>query len=176
MRILFPSHTITNWLAILFWSSLIWYFPWEWSRMEKWGKIVDTGIRALTKRKCCWWACSSKYCRKVKQEKIWGNRRICRKSFLLITTYPLCPNTTHSSSFAPKVLLIFTSENGQEIDSGYPKSNRRKRTKMYHSFPMTYTRLLLILIRNNKIFVIPTKLRNLLIQKDTIPMPVRIPW
>ena len=55
---------------------------------------------------------------------------------------------------------MITQEHGKKIDSRYSQSNKRKMIKVYHSFPMTYTELLPILIQNYKIFVLPTKPRR----------------
>ena len=41
-----------------------------------------------------------------------------------------------------------------------PGCNKRKRTKVYHSLPMTYKELLPVLIQNYEIFVIPTRPRR----------------
>ena len=54
----------------------------------------------------------------------------------------------------------FAREHGQESDSSYPWGNKRKRTKVYHSLPMTYKELLSVLIQNYGIFVIPARPRR----------------
>ena len=61
----------------------------------------------------------------------------------------------------PQVDLLpsqrFAQEHGQESDSSYPRGNKRKRIKVYHSLLMTYEELLLVLIQNYGIFVIPAR-------------------
>ena len=54
----------------------------------------------------------------------------------------------------------FARECDQESDSSYPRGNKGKRTKVYHSLPMTYEELLPVLIQNYGIFVIPAKPRR----------------
>ena len=54
----------------------------------------------------------------------------------------------------------FARERGQEFDSSYPQGNKRKRTKVYHSFPMIYRELLLVLIENYRISIIPSRSRR----------------
>ena len=51
----------------------------------------------------------------------------------------------------------FASKCDQESDSSYPRDNKRKRIKVYHSLPMTYGELLPMLIHNYRIFVIPAR-------------------
>ena len=50
----------------------------------------------------------------------------------------------------PQVDLLpsqrFARERGQESDSSYLRSNKKKRTKVYHSLLMTYRELLPVLI------------------------------
>ena len=65
----------------------------------------------------------------------------------------------------------FAWEHGQSSDSSYPRGNKRKMTKVYHSLPMSYRELLPILIKNYGISVIPTRPRSLHIWKSTMSMP-----
>ena len=54
----------------------------------------------------------------------------------------------------------FTQEYNQGSDLGYYQSKKRKRTKVYHPLPMSYTELLPILIQNYGISAIPAKPRR----------------
>ena len=54
----------------------------------------------------------------------------------------------------------FARERDQKFDSSYPRGNKRKRTKVYHSLPMTYRELLLVLIQNYEISVILARPRR----------------
>ena len=54
----------------------------------------------------------------------------------------------------------FAREYGQKSDSSYPRGNKRKKIKVYHSLPMTYRELLPVLIQNYEIFIIPARLRR----------------
>ena len=51
-------------------------------------------------------------------------------------------------------------KSSQESDSSYYQSKKRKRTKVYHPLPMSYTELLPILIQNYGISVIPARPRR----------------
>ena len=68
------------------------------------------------------------------------------------------------SSLVPLVDLHspqrFIQECDQEFDSSYPRGNKRKRIKVYHSLPMTYKKLLPVLIQNYGIPIIPVRLRR----------------
>ena len=52
-----------------------------------------------------------------------------------------------------------------------PEAIKRKKTKVYHSLPMSYGELLSVLIQNYEISVIPVRPRDLHIQKDMMAMP-----
>ena len=54
----------------------------------------------------------------------------------------------------------FTQEYDQRSDPGYYQSKKRKRTKVYHPLPMSYTELLPILIQNYGISTIPARPRR----------------
>ena len=54
----------------------------------------------------------------------------------------------------------FAQEYDQGSDSSYYQSKKRKRTKVYHPLPMSYTELLPILIQNYGISAIPARLRR----------------
>ena len=54
----------------------------------------------------------------------------------------------------------FAQEYDQESDSGYYQSKKRKRTKVYHTLPMSYGELLPILVQNYGISVIPARSRG----------------
>ena len=54
----------------------------------------------------------------------------------------------------------FAREYDQGSDSGYYQSKKRKRTKVYHAFPMSYGELLPILVQNYGISVIPARPRR----------------
>ena len=83
----------------------------------------------------------------------------------------------HSSSYAQVPLIDFLSpqkfvrKHDRDFDSSYPRGNKEKRAKVYHSLPMFYEELLPVLIWNYGIFVIPAKPRRPHIQKDTMSMP-----
>ena len=48
----------------------------------------------------------------------------------------------------------------RDSDSSYPRDNKEKRAKVYHSLPMSYGVLLPVLIQNYGIFVIPARPRR----------------
>ena len=54
----------------------------------------------------------------------------------------------------------FAHEYDQEFDSSYYQSKKKKRTKVYHTFLMSYRELLPILVQNYGIFVIPARPRR----------------
>ena len=54
----------------------------------------------------------------------------------------------------------FTQEYDQGSDPGYYQSKKRKRTKVYHPLPISYTELLPILIQNYGISAIPARPRR----------------
>ena len=54
----------------------------------------------------------------------------------------------------------FAQEYDQGSDPGFYQSKKRKRTKMYHSLPMSYTELLPLLIQNYGISAIPARPRR----------------
>ena len=54
----------------------------------------------------------------------------------------------------------FVRKRDRDFDSSYHRGNKRKRTKVYHSLPMTYGELLPVLIQNYGISVIPAKPRK----------------
>ena len=90
-----------------------------------------------------------------------GNKRkSCMTLDEPIKTFP------NSSLYTPIPLTcsppsqIPTWENGQGINSSNFQSNKQKRTKVYHSLPVTYAELLPILIQNYRIFVLLTKPRR----------------
>ena len=68
----------------------------------------------------------------------------------------VCPNPLGRSSFAQR----FAQEYDQESDSGYYQSKKRKRTKVYHTLPISYGELLLILVQNYGISVILARPRR----------------
>ena len=69
-------------------------------------------------------------------------------------------NHPHSPWYAQVPLVDLPSpqrlvqEYDQESDSSCPRGNKRKRAKVYHSLPMSYGKLLLVLIQNYGIFAI----------------------
>ena len=75
-------------------------------------------------------------------------------------------NHPHSSGCAQVPLAglhapqRFAQEYVQGSDPGYYQSKKRKRTKVYHSLPMSYAELLPLLIQNYGIFVIPARPRK----------------
>ena len=54
----------------------------------------------------------------------------------------------------------FVRKCDRDTDSSYPRGNKEKRTKAYHSLPMSYTELLSVLIQNYGIFFIPARPRR----------------
>ena len=58
----------------------------------------------------------------------------------------------HSSSYAQVPLAGFPShqkfvrKHDRNSNSSYPQGNKEKRTKMYHTLPMSYEELLLVLV------------------------------
>ena len=67
-------------------------------------------------------------------------------------------NFSHSLPYAPFFPPQISAQgSNQEANSSYPQSNKRKRTKMYHSLSMSYAKLLPILIQNYQISIIPAK-------------------
>ena len=75
-------------------------------------------------------------------------------------------NHPHSSSYAQVPQAGFPSpqkfvrKRDRDSDSSYHRGNKRKRTKVYHTLPMTYGELLPVLIQNYGISVIPAKPRR----------------
>ena len=75
-------------------------------------------------------------------------------------------NLFHMSPYTPMYCnqgpppQMIIQRHGKEIDSSYSQSNKRKRIKVYHSLPMTYTELLLILIHNYGISILSAKPRR----------------
>ena len=59
----------------------------------------------------------------------------------------------------------FAQEYDQGSDPGYYQSKKKKRTKVYHTLPMSYGELFPILIQNYVIFVIPARPRRPLYPK-----------
>ena len=59
----------------------------------------------------------------------------------------------------------FAQEYDQGSDPGHYQSKKKKRTKVYHSLPMSYTELLPILIQNYGISTIPARPRRPLYPK-----------
>ena len=51
----------------------------------------------------------------------------------------------------------FAQEYDQKSNSGYYQSKKRKRTKVYHTLPMSYGELLPVLVQNYGISVIPAR-------------------
>ena len=72
----------------------------------------------------------------------------------------------HSSSYVQVPLTDFPSpqkfvrKRNRDFDSSYPRGNKEKIAKVYHSLPMSYGELLPVLIQNYGIFVIPTRPRR----------------
>ena len=77
----------------------------------------------------------------------------------------------HSSSYAQIPLADFPSpqkfirKHDQDSDSSYPRGNKEKRAKVYHSLPMFYEELLPVLIQNYGISIIPARPRRPLYPK-----------
>ena len=69
------------------------------------------------------------------------------------------PHTSVHCNQGPSSQVI-TQGHGKKIDSSYSQITKRKKIKVYHSFPMTYRELLLILIQNYRIFVLLAKPRR----------------
>ena len=92
-------------------------------------------------------------------------RKSKRKSHMArdepITDFP------HSSSYTQVPQADFPSPQkfmqkyDRDSNSSYPRDNKEKRAKVYHSIPMSYKELFPILIQNYGIFVIPTRPRIL---------------
>ena len=91
-------------------------------------------------------------------------RRNKRKSHMaqdeLVADFP------HLSSYAQVPLVGFLSPRkfvwklDRDSDPSYPRGNKKKRAKVYHSLPMSYGELLPILIQNYGIFVILARPRR----------------
>ena len=75
-------------------------------------------------------------------------------------------NHPHSSSYAQVPQAGFSSpqkfvrKRDRDSESSCHRGNKRKRAKVYHSLPMSYGELLLVLIQNYGITVIPAKPRR----------------
>ena len=75
-------------------------------------------------------------------------------------------NHPHSSSYAkvPQAGFYspqkFVQKRDRDSESSCHRGNKRKRAKVYHSFPMSYRELLPVLIQNYEITVIPAKPRR----------------
>ena len=72
----------------------------------------------------------------------------------------------HSLSYAQVPLVGFPSPQkfirkyDRDSDSSYPRGNKDKKAKVYHSLPMSYGELLLVLIQNYEISVILARPRR----------------
>ena len=69
----------------------------------------------------------------------------------------LCTQVPPIKCFSPQVS---TWKNSQRLDSSCYLGKKRKRTKVYHTLPMSYAELLPLLIQNYGIFVIPARPRR----------------
>ena len=78
----------------------------------------------------------------------------------LVKNFPHSPSYVQVPLASNHSLQMFARECDQSSNLSYPQSHKRKRTKVYHSFPMTYRELLPILIQNYGISVIPARPRN----------------
>ena len=120
------------------------------------GKIVDNGANMMEKERVVPDEHVQVISREIKSKK---------KSYMArdesIAYFP------HSSSYAQVPLVDFPSPQkfarkyDQESDSSCPRDNKREKTKVYHSLPMSYRELFPILIQNYEISVIPARPRRL---------------
>ena len=119
------------------------------------GKIMDTRASTMEKKRIILDKCV---------QTVFGERGSKKRSHM--TWDEPVKNHPCSSLYAQVPLADlyspqrFARECGQESDSSYLGDNKRKRTKVYHSLPMTYRELLHVLIQNYEIFVIPARPRR----------------
>ena len=116
------------------------------------GKITDTGASTMEKKRIS-------PDRRV--QTVFGERKSKKRSHT--TREELVKNLPHSSSNAQVPMVSFPSpqkfvqKRDRDSDSSYPRGNKEKKAKVYHSLPMSYEELLPVLIQNYGIFVIPAK-------------------
>ena len=117
-------------------------------------KIVDIEANMMEKR-----SSSNEHVQAMFKER--GRKRISH-----MTRNEPIKNFPHSPSYVQVLLAsnhspqMFAQERDQSSDSSYPRSHKRKKTKVYHSLLMTYGELLPILIQNYGISVISARPRN----------------
>ena len=108
-------------------------------------KIVDNGAGILKKKMIIFDSMFMQWLgkREAKKNHIWHGMNLSR-IFLTHRHTPKYPSLVHLYLGCPFGKMAF-------------QSNKRKKTKVYHSFLMSYGELLPILIQNYKISIIPTK-------------------
>ena len=72
------------------------------------------------------------------------------------SSYP-CTSVPYAQALQPQLCIL---PNDHEVDPVYFETKKRKRAKLYHSIPMSYTDLFPLLVQNYKISTIHTKPRK----------------
>ena len=116
------------------------------------GRIMDIGASMKEERK-----------RFVPEEHVQAMSGEKRRSHAtweeLVKSRPRSPGYARVPSAGLQSPQSFAQEYNQWSDPGYYQSKKRKRTKVYHPLPMSYTELLPILIQNYGISAIPARPR-----------------
>ena len=120
------------------------------------GRIVDTGASMREKKRIV----LDEHVQAMSREERGSKRRSHTTREEPVKNHPRSPGYAQVPPAGLHSPQRFAQEYNQGFDSGYYQSKKRKRTKVYHSLPMSYTKLLPILIQNYGISVIPARPRR----------------
>ena len=129
----------------------------------KGGKIMDTGASMMEKRR----SSSDEHVQAMLKERI-SKRKSHTTRKKPVKNRPCSSLYTQVPSIDLHSPQKFLRKQDRDTDSSYPRGNKEKRTKVYHSLPMSYTELLPILIQNYGISVIPARPRRPSYPKSTM--------
>ena len=112
------------------------------------GRIMDIGASMKEERK--------RFVLEEHVQAMFGEKRRSHATWEEpVKSLPRSPGYAQVPSAGLQSPQSFAQEYNQGSDPGYYQSKKRKRTKVYHPLPMSYTELLPILIQNYGIFAIP---------------------
>ena len=117
------------------------------------GRIVDTGASKVERKRFVF----DEHVQAMSGEK----RRSHTIREELVKNHPRLPGYVQVPFTGLQSPQRFTQEYDQGSNLGYYQSKKRKKTKVYHPLPMSYTEMLPILIQNYGISAIPAKPRRL---------------
>ena len=120
------------------------------------GKIADTGASMMEKKRII----PDEHVQAMSREKRGSKRRLHATWEESVKNHPRSPRYAQVSLADLHSPKRFAQEYDQESDSGYYQSKKRKRTKVYHTLPISYGELLLILVQNYGISVILARPRR----------------